>query len=128
MKNSWDLTAVRQWVWELGRETDEDREFLDALTEELVKQPEIAKEFAFYMETGNFLCDAKIEGYTVIDIMVWQMDYFKTELDRDRYDMKNNRGKMILRAFDTMIKMQKDPLKYKGLMQSQTGTDYPDKF
>ena len=42
--------------------------------------------------------------------------------------MANNGGKMVLRAFDTLLKMKRQPEKYKGLMQSETGTDYPGKF
>ena len=80
------------------------------------------------MENGDFLCKAKIDGYTVIDIMVWQMDHFKAMLDRDRYEMKNNRGKMVLRAFDTMLQMKQAPEKYKAWMQTETGTDYQGKY
>lgn len=71
---------------------------------------------------------AKVGDCTIIDIMVWQMDHFKAELDRDRYEMKHNRGRMLLRAFDTMLRMQKEPEKYKAMMQSETGTDYPGKY
>ena len=49
-------------------------------------------------------------------------------MDRGKYAMRENGSKMVLRAFDTFMKMKKQPDKYKGLMQSETGTDYPDKY
>jgi hypothetical protein len=42
--------------------------------------------------------------------------------------MKQNGDKMLLMAFDTMLKMEKQPEKYVYLMQSETGTDYPEKY
>lgn len=119
---------IREWIDVLGTEAGEDAAFLDMLAQELAASGEILEEFCYYMEKGDFLCRAKVEGYTVIDVMVWQMDHFKAELDRDRYEMKHNRGKMVLRAFDTLLKMQKNPEKYKALMQTETGTDYPGKY
>ena len=67
-------------------------------------------------------------GYSVVDIMVWQMDHFKAQMDRGRDDMKNNGDKMLLLAFDTMLKMEKEPARYVDLMQSETGTDYEGKY
>ena len=65
---------------------------------------------------------------TVVDIMIWQMDHFKSDLDRGLYDMQSNPNKMLLRAFYTMLKMEKDPQLYLEKYGSDTGTDYPGKF
>lgn len=83
---------------------------------------------SFFAETGDFSCKAKIEGYTLVDILVWQIDHFKAQMDRGNTGMRNNGSKMVLRAFDTMLKMEKEPEKYKQLMQTETGTDYPEKY
>ena len=42
--------------------------------------------------------------------------------------MKNNGDKMLLMAFDTMLRMERDPERYVDLMQTETGADYPDKY
>ena len=60
--------------------------------------------------------------------MVWQIDHFKAELDHRDPDMRDNGDKMLLMAFDTFLKMRKDPEKYTWMMQEETGTDYPDKY
>lgn len=120
--------TITQWVRTLGADAMEDAEFLDTLAKAIWEDAEVAEEFACYMETGNFLCRKKVDGYTVVDVMVWQIDHFKAEMDRGKYAMRENGSKMVLRAFDTFMKMKKQPDKYKGLMQSETGTDYPDKY
>ena len=119
---------IRELIGAFGSAAGEDEAFLQGLAAGLFASPEIGEEFLFYAETGNFSCKAKVEGYTVVDIMVWQIDHFKAEMDRGRTDMKNNGSKMVLRAFDTMLKMKDAPERYKRLMQSETGTDYPDKY
>lgn len=126
--NTYDKETIEEWVRKLGADALEDEEFLAALAGAVVEEPEAAEELAYYMRTGDFLCKMKVDGYTVIDIMVWQIDHFKAEMDRGKYDMKNNGSKMVLHAFATLLKMKKEPDKYKGLMQSETGTDYPGKY
>ena len=44
----------------------------------------------------NFACKAKIEGYTVVDIMVWQMDHFKARLDVDNSGTRQNGDRMLV--------------------------------
>ena len=66
--------------------------------------------------------------YSLIDIMVWQMDHFKAQLDRDREGMKSNGDQMLLEAFHTMLLMERDSQYYVNLMQTETGTDYVGKY
>ena len=83
---------------------------------------------SFLCRKGDFSCKTKIKGYTVLDILVWQIDHFKAAMDRGRPGMGDNGSKMALRAFDTLLKMEKEPEKYIQRMQSETGTDYPEKY
>ena len=39
-----------------------------------------------------------------------------------------NGDRMLLMAFDTMLKMERDPERYAAPMRSETGTDYADKY
>lgn len=125
---SMDGERIRDAVYKLGSGAGESDGFLENLAAGLTASPAIGEEFLFYAETGNFACKAKIEGYTAVDIMIWQIDHFKARMDRGDTGMGNNGGKMVLRAFDTMLKMEKEPEKYGYLMRTETGTDYPDKF
>ncbi|MBQ6807020.1 MAG: hypothetical protein IJO97_06280 [Lachnospiraceae bacterium] len=120
--------AARKWAWALCYYAKEDEEFFEQFWCALQNSPQIYLEFIHYLQYQNFLCQYKIAGYSVVDIMVWQMDHFKAEMDRGQDDMRQNGDKMLLMAFDTMLKMENQPEKYVQLMQTETGTDYPDKF
>lgn len=117
-----------EWAKALCVYAGEDETFLRQFWEALLASEGIYREFLYYMEHQNFSNAYKVAGYGVVDIMVWQMDHFKAQLDRGRYDMKNNGDKMLLMAFDTMLKMEKDPRYYVNLMRGETGTDYPGKY
>lgn len=117
-----------KWAQALCFYAGEDETFLEHFFSALQDSEPVYREFVYYLKHQNFLCEYRIEGYTIVDIMVWQMDHFKAQMDRGHYDMKENGDKMLLMAFDTMLKMEKEPEKYVQLMQSETGTDYPDKY
>lgn len=103
-------------------------EFFETFWEGLSKRDNIYKEYVYYLVKKEFLGEARIEGYQVVDVLIWQMDGFKSKLDRDNYDMKNNEAKMVISAFDTFLKMAEEPKEYVKRMQDDTGTDYEDKF
>lgn len=102
--------------------------FFEEFWERLLKRDDIYKEYVYYLVKREFLGEVRIEGYQVVDVLIWQMDGFKSKLDRDNYDMKNNEAKMVISAFDTFLKMAKEPEEYVKRMQHDTGTDYEDKF
>lgn len=117
-----------RWAQELCRYAGEDEAFLKDFWKRLRQSENIYKEFTYYLEHQTFLCEYKVQGYGVVDIMVWQMDHFKAQLDRGKDDMKNNGDKMLLMAFDTLLKMEREPVRYVEMMQTETGTDYEGKY
>ena len=117
-----------RWAQALCQFAGEDEIFLDDFWHRLTQSEPVYREFVHYLEHQNFLCEYKVEGYGLLDIMVWQMDHFKAQMDRGRDDMKNNGDKMLLMAFDTLLKMERDPEQYVRLMQTETGTDYEGKY
>lgn len=117
-----------QWAQLLCHYAGEDENFFLSFWKRLNDSEPIYAEFCYYLEHDNFLAEYKVKGYSIIDIMIWQMDHFKAHLDRIDEGMKGNGDRMLLMAFDTMLKMQKDPEKYEFLVQSETGTDYEGKY
>lgn len=117
-----------QWAHALCYYAGKDEAFLQDFWQRLLQSENVYKEFIHYLEHQRFLCEYKVEGYSVVDIMVWQMDHFKAQMDRGKDDMKNNGDKMLLMAFDTLLKMEQDPVKYVDMMQNETGTDYEGKY
>ncbi len=117
-----------EWAKALCRYAGENEAFLEQFFTMLTASEGVFREFLFYLEHQDFLGEYKVEGYGLIDIMVWQMDHFKALLDRDRDDMRENGDRMLLMAFHTMLLMERDPEYYVNLLQTETGTDYPDKY
>ena len=120
--------AVAGFVRSLCHYAGEEEAFEKDFMERLAADEEICEEFSYYMEHGNFACKAKVFGYTVVDIMVWQIDHFKAWLDRDTVGTSQNPDRMILLSFDTLLKMKQNPQEYLKKLQGETGTDYPGKF
>lgn len=117
-----------EWARALCDHAGEDETFLEKFFAMLTASEGVFQEFVYYLEHQNFRSVYKVAGYGLIDIMVWQMDHFKAQLDRDRRDMKENGDRMLLMAFHTMLLMEQDPKYYVNLMQTETGTDYADKY
>lgn len=116
------------WAAALCHYAGEDEVFLERFFKMLMSSEGVSREFLYYLEHQDFLCAYQVAGYSLIDIMVWQMDHFKAQLDRDRSEMKSNGDKMLLEAFHTMLLMEQEPEYYVNLMQSETGTDYEGKY
>lgn len=117
-----------EWAKALCHYAGENESFLENFFAMLTASAGVFEEFVFYLDHQNFLGKYKVAGYGLIDIMVWQMDHFKAQLDRDRRDMKENGDRMLLMAFHTMLLMEREPEYYVNIMQTETGTDYADKY
>ena len=88
----------------------------------------IMEEFAHFYASGSFLCKHKVAGYTVVDILVWQVDHFKAYLDRHDAVNRYDKDKLVYESFDVMLKMRTNPKFYTDKMQGETGTDYENKY
>ncbi len=100
-----------------------DKAFLQDFWERLTDDPEIYEEFVYYLEHQDFLCKVKIEGYGLVDLIFFQIDHFRAVMDQDVADMRFNKDKMLLMAFNSLLQMRRDPAPFVRMMQGQTGTD-----
>lgn len=119
---------IKDWTKLLAGNAGEDDAFVNEFIDLINGSEKIREEYIYYMINNRFLGEYSVCGMTVVDIMIWQMDHFKSDLDRGLYDMQSNPNKMLIRAFYTMLKMEKDPQLYLEKYGSDTGTDYPGKF
>ena len=119
---------LRKWTELLASRAGESSGFVTEFLDLLENSEGIKREYVHYMTNTTFLGEYSVCDMTVVDIMIWQMDHFKSDLDKGLYDMQSNPDKMLLRAFYTMLKMEKDPQAYTERYASDTGTDYPGKF
>lgn len=117
---------------ELARRADKKEpelwasQFTDRICE--AENEVILKEYEYYLNNGRFLCEYVIKGYTIADIIIWQMDHFKALLDDYKAMNKGNEYNMVLEGFVTMIEMKKNPEPFVAKMQSTTGTDFMEKY
>lgn len=111
------------WAEALCRYAGADEAFLRDFWERLTNDPEIYEEFVYYLEHQDFLCKVKIGGYGLVDLMIFQIDHFRAVMDQDVADMRFNKDKMLLMAFNSLLQMRKDPEPFVRMMQGQTGTD-----
>jgi hypothetical protein len=108
--------------------SNKDRAFYDEFIRRLEESPALYKEFEYYLEHQDFLCEMNIQGITVPDILVWQVDKFKSGIDEGRFELKYNADAMLLMAFNTMYEVEKDPSRYLENFRTVTGSDYEDKI
>ena len=89
-----------------------------------IRQSEgLLQELAYYHDYGTFLCRYKVAGYTLADVVVWQVDHFKLYMDRPDEMNRYRRQRLLLEAFDTMLQMERDPQRFSDKMKTETGQD-----
>lgn len=122
------LKTLRNYIYALTEQAGESEEYAEELWNRIEKSGGVLQELAFYHDYGKFLCRYKVAGYTLADILVWQVDHFKAYMDRPLDMNRYHREKLLLSAFDIMLRMEEDPAPYVSKMRSETGTDFVGKF
>ncbi len=123
--------TLENWLGELVRKAGKSEEYGVELWKRLKDSRGILREFAYYHDYGNFLCEYQVAGYTLADILVWQVDHFKAYLDRHEEVNRYKQEKLLLDSLDIMLQMEEDPAKSEAFdrkMRQETGTDYVGKF
>ena len=103
---------IKAVIDEMSEKAGLSEEFSDSFFSSIIDDEEVLNEFITYVKTGEFLSEISVAGYTIIDIMVFQIDRFKAFLDRDTNNTKYNECHMIFLAFDTFMKMKQNCEKY----------------
>ena len=119
--------AAHEWAYALCECAGETKEYAEAFWDRLKRSEGVYGEYVNYMLTQDFSCAYSIEGVTVVDIMVWQIDRFKAGMDMVRPE-RDNPDRMLLTAFVTMLDMEDRPGELLDSYRRDTGTDYPGKF
>ncbi len=122
------MKTLEDWLKELAYKAGKSGAYAEELWGRLKNSPGVLREFAYYHDYGNFLCEYKTAGYTLADILVWQVDHFKAYLDRHLEVNRYHSEKLFLDSVDIMLRMEQDPAKYVEKMRQETGTDYVGKY
>lgn len=116
-----------EYARSLCEQANEEEGTLDVFWNRIKEYPDLLKEFEYYRQHNDFLCELKVGGITVADILVWQIDRFKAALDEGKFALKYNGPHMVLGALYTMADVIDDPAKYTARFSSETGSDYEGK-
>ena len=111
--------ALEQWCELVGK----DKEFLADFWKRILIHKEIYHEFIHYLQYHELISEYSIEGYTMIDLYVSQMDSYNILHDTGKNGKRCNKEKMVLQAFDVMLKMEENPEEIIKRLQSGQGMD-----
>ncbi len=117
------MRILHEWAVRLCDCAGETIEAAEIFWQDLVAAPEILREYAYYYDNREFLCEYSVDGYTLADILVWQMDHFRSHMDRADSANRYDKDKLILSAFRTMLELRKNPDKIKKEFAEETGID-----
>ena len=85
-----------------------NEEFADQFYDKLCENRDIHDEFCTYVDTGYLEGRVKVDGTSVMDILVWQVNQLKARFDLDKKGARENPQQMVLLAFDTLMNMRKE--------------------
>ena len=122
------MKVLEEYVHELAAQAGESEEYAVDLWSRIVKSNGVLRELAYYHDYGKFWGEYKVAGYSITDILVWQVDHFKAYLDRREEVNRWQPEKLFLKALDTLLLMETDPQPIVDKLQGETGTDYVGKF
>ena len=122
------MRILEEYVKDLYVRAGEPEELAKDLWERIRKSPGVLQELSYFHDYGKFLCRYKVAGYTLADILVWQVDHFKAYLDRHLEVNRYRQEKLLLASLDIMLKMEEDPQPYVEKLQGETGTDFVGKY
>ena len=117
------LEVLRDFVYSLTLEAGKDHEYGEKLWQDVRNSTGLLRELAYYHDYGRFLCEHKVEGYTLADILVWQVDHFKLYMDRPEEMNRYRQPRLFLEALEIMAQMEKNPAPYIEKMRCETGQD-----
>lgn len=121
----YDARRIRAYegLMALGGYAGKDARWLETLWRELVPDGPLMKEFMYYLDHHGFLDELKCEGYALTDLYVWQMDRYNLVREVGKNTECCNKEAMVLNAFYTMSRMQKEPAVYVKRLTSGEGMD-----
>ena len=115
--------TLENYIKDLAKSAGEKEEYANDLWHRIRNSNGVLRELAYYHDYHSFLGEYKVAGYTLVDILVWQVDHFKAYLDRREEVNRYRQERLLLKSLDIMLQMEEDPAPYIEKMRGETGTD-----
>lgn len=117
------LALLQNYVCTLAEQAGESAEYGERIWEGIRRSEGLLQELAYFYDHNRFLCQYQVAGYTLVDVLIWQVDHFKLYMDRPEEMNRYRQQRLLLAAFDTMLQMEQDPTPFVEKMQDETGQD-----
>lgn len=122
------MQTLEQFVHQLAEQAKESPDYGIDLWKRIQNSTGVLRELAYYHDYGKFWGEYKVAGYSLTDILVWQVDHFKAYLDRREEVNRHKPERLFLHSLDIMLQMEEDPSPFVAKLSGETGTDYVGKF
>ncbi len=122
------METLENFVMQLAEAAGENEAYGNDMWKRIKQSEGVLQELAYYHDYGTFLCEHKVAGYTLADILVWQVDHFKAYLDRPLEMNRYRKERLVLTAFDILLQMEINPKPFIDKMCNETGTDFEGKY
>lgn len=117
------LATLEAYVCMLAEQAGRGTEYGRQIWEGIRHSGGLLQELAYYHDYDEFLCRYKVAGYTLADVLVWQVDHFKLYMDRPEEMNRYRQPRLLLSAFETMLQLEREPEVLAEKMRSETGQD-----
>ena len=117
------LATLQDFVMTLSEQAGKGSEYGMRLWQEIRQSGGLLQELAYFHDHGEFLCRYKAAGYTLADVLVWQVDHFKLYMDRPDEMNRYRSQRLVLAAFEAMLEMEKNPQSISDKMKYESGQD-----
>ena len=117
------LATLQGFVMTLAEQAGKGPEYGIRLWQGIRQSAGLLQELAYYHDYREFLCRYKVAGYTLADVLVWQVDHFKLYMDRPEEMNRYRSQRLVLSAFETMLEMERDPQSFSDTMNYESGQD-----
>ena len=119
---------LEEWVCQLAISAGKSEQEAKSFWEKLHNDEELLEELEYYSVHKSFLSKCKVAGYTITDILVWQVDHFKAYLDRHEEVNRYRQDRLLINSFEILLEMRENPKPYVDKLQGETGTDFVGKY
>lgn len=117
------LDTLHEFVLSLAEQAGKGADYGEKLWQDIRQSQGLLQELAYYHDSGQVLCRYRVAGYTLADVLVWQVDHFKLYMDRPDEMNRYKQQRLVLEAFEIMADMEKMPEKYADKMRYESGQD-----
>ncbi len=116
------MNALHDFVLALSEQAGKGEEYGKTLWGRITNSVGVLRELAYFHDTGEFWGKYEVAGYTLTDIVVWQVDHFKAYMDRVEMN-RFHRERLFLESLEVLLDMEENPEKFVRKMAEESGQD-----